>query len=162
MKSVSRRTVLRYSGIAAASCAFPGSLRAFAGASSDAAEGPIAKTEYGNISGTLEDGIHVFRSVPYGADTAPVRFQAPLPPAPWSDVLACDSFTTRAPQLTPLRGLEGVISAPSLGPAGMTPAGERPRVAPEAGVQSEDCPVQILLAKISASLARNEVYLAVT
>ena len=44
-------------------------------------------------------------AVPYGADTAPVRFQAPLPPAPWTGVKACDAFTTRAPQLTALRGL---------------------------------------------------------
>lgn len=139
MQPINRRSVLRYSGVAAASLALSKCVRAFAGTSSASAETPTAKTEYGAISGTLEDGINVFRSVPYGADTAPVRFQAPLRPAPWNDVLACDSFTTRAPQLTALRGIEGVISAPSLGAAGMTPAGARPRVAPEGGVQSEDC-----------------------
>ncbi len=100
---------------------------------------PIAKTRYGSISGTLEDGIKVFRSVPYGGNTSPVRFQAPLPPAPWIGVKACDAFTTRAPQLTALRGLEAIGSAPSLGSAGSVTAGAPPRIAPESGVQSEDC-----------------------
>ena len=100
---------------------------------------PIAKTRYGSISGTLEDGIKVFRSVPYGGNTAPVRFQAPLPPTPWTGVKACDAFTTRAPQLTALRGLEAIGSAPSLGSAGSVTAGAPPRIAPESGVQSEDC-----------------------
>jgi para-nitrobenzyl esterase len=68
-----------------------------------------------------------------------VRFQAPLPPTPWSGVKVCDAFTTRAPQLTMLRGPQGANSAPSLGSAGMTPPGTAPRVAPEAGVESEDC-----------------------
>ena len=75
----------------------------------------------------------------FDADTAPVRFQAPLPPTPWSGVKACDAFTTRAPQLTMLRGPQGINSAPSLGSVGMPPAGTAPRVAPEAGVESEDC-----------------------
>jgi len=100
---------------------------------------PVAKTRYGLIGGTLEDGIKVFRGVPYGADTAPVRFQAPLPPTPWNGVKACDAFSTRAPQLTVLRGLQAINSAPSLGSAGSTPAGAPPRMAPESGVQSEDC-----------------------
>ncbi|SPE20882.1 Carboxylesterase type B [Candidatus Sulfotelmatomonas gaucii] len=139
MQPINRRTVLRYSGIAAASLTLHKSFLAFADAQSSPTETSIARTEYGKISGTVEDGINVFRSVPYGADIAPVRFQAPLPPTPWTDVKACDTFTTRAPQLTVLRGLEGVTSAPSLGAAGMTPVGSRPRVAPEAGIQSEDC-----------------------
>jgi para-nitrobenzyl esterase len=139
LKSVNRRTVLRYSGVAAASLALSKGLKVFAQTASVPSDTPMAKTAYGSVSGTLEDGINVFRSVPYGGDTAPVRFQAPLPPSPWNGVKACDSFTTRAPQLTALRGLAGVTSAPSLGSAGMTPAGARPRVSPEGGIESEDC-----------------------
>jgi len=139
LSSINRRTLLRYSGIAAASFSLPRSLQAFAGAASASADSPIAKTQYGKISGALEDGINVFLSIPYGADTAPVRFQAPLPPTPWTGIKTCDTFTTRAPQLIALRGLANFSSAPSLGPAGMTPPGSRPRVAPEAGIQSEDC-----------------------
>lgn len=142
MYPVNRRAVLRSAGAGAAALAlrrsllaFPGSLAAVAAPAST----PQAETRYGSISGTLEDGINVFRSIPYGADTAPVRFQAPLAPTPWTGVKVCDTFTTRAPQLTMLRGPMGANSAPSLGPAGMTPAGAIPRVAPEAGEQSEDC-----------------------
>jgi para-nitrobenzyl esterase len=143
MTTVNRRAVLRSTGAAAAAFALKRSLFAFPGSLAAAAQAPAsapqAKTRYGSISGTLEDGINVFRSIPYGADTAPVRFQAPLPPAPWTGVKVCDAFTTRAPQLAALRGPQGTNSAPSLGPAGMTPPGTAPRVAPEAGVESEDC-----------------------
>ncbi len=69
----------------------------------------------------------------------PCAFQAPLPPAPWTGVRACESFTTRAPQLTALRGLDSLNSSPSLGSAGSATAGAPPRIAPESGVQSEDC-----------------------
>ena len=133
MKPVNRRTVLRYSGIAAAACALPKGIRAFGDAAGAQSTAPVAKTAYGSISGTLEDGINCFRSIPYGGDTAPIRFQAPLPPTPWTGIKVCDAFTTRAPQLV-ARAAQAPLAAPSLGPAG---AG--PRVAPEAGEQSEDC-----------------------
>ena len=139
MKPVNRRTVLRYAGISAASLTLRKGLWALADAPSGLDAAPVAKTTYGSISGTLEDGINVFRGVPYGADTAPLRFQAPLPPTPWTGVKVCDAFTTRAPQLTALRGPQGANAAPSLGAMGMPPTGARPRVAPEAGEQSEDC-----------------------
>jgi para-nitrobenzyl esterase len=143
MNPINRRTVLRSAGVAVAAAAAGRRLFALAGQLTPqtvaANSTPIAKTRYGLISGTLEDGIKVFRSVPYGADTSPVRFQAPLPPNPWTGVKACDAFTTRAPQLTALRGLEAVGSAPSLGSAGAATAGAPPRIAPESGVQSEDC-----------------------
>ncbi len=143
MNPITRRAVLRSTGTAIAAAAAGRQMLALAsqltpqeGASNS---NPIAKTRHGLIGGTLEDGIKVFRSVPYGANTAPVRFQAPLPPTPWTGVKACDAFTTRAPQLTVLRGLEAISSAPSLGSAGSSIAGAPPRFAPESGVQSEDC-----------------------
>ncbi len=143
MNPLNRRTVLRSAGAAVAAAAAGRDLFALAAQLTSqevaANSAPIAKTRYGSVSGTLEDGIRVFRGVPYGADTAPVRFQAPLPPAPWTGVKVCDSFTTRAPQLTVLRGLEAIGSAPSLGSAGAATAGAPPRIAPEIGVQSEDC-----------------------
>ncbi len=131
---VNRRTILRYSGMAAASFSLRNGLWALSGAPDAPSANPVAKTTYGQISGMVEDGINVFLSIPYGADTAPVRFQAPLPPAPWTGVKVCDAFTTRAPQLAAARVPQAPLAAPSLGPAG---AG--PRVAPEAGAQSEDC-----------------------
>jgi len=148
MNPFDRRAVLRSAGAAAAAIAlrrtvfsFPAGFGAQAGPAGGAMArmGVEAATAYGKISGQVEDGIMVFRSIPYGADTAPVRFQAPLPPSPWTGEKSCDSFTTRAPQLTALRGPQGTNSAPGLGSAGMTPPGATPRVAPETGVESEDC-----------------------
>jgi len=143
MNSINRRTVLRSAGAAAASVALGRRLFAAAGQFTPqevaANSTPVAKTRYGSISGTLEDGINVFRGVPYGADTVSVRFQAPLPPAHWTGAKSCDSFTTRAPQLTALRGLDSLNSSPSLGSVGAATAGAPPRIAPESGVQSEDC-----------------------
>jgi len=143
MNPIDRRTVLRSAGAAVAIAAAGRRVFALAGQLTRqevaANSTPIAKTRFGSISGTLEDGIKVFRGVPYGADTAPVRFQAPLPPTPWTGVKACDAFTTRAPQLTALRGLQAIGSAPSLGSAGSAIDGAPPRIAPESGVQSEDC-----------------------
>ena len=133
MKTINRRTAIRYSAIAAASSVLHRSLRVFADTPSASVTTPGAKTRYGLISGVVEDGINVFRSIPYGADTASVRFQAPVPPAPWIGVKVCDSFTTRAPQLN-LRGAQQPLAAPSVGSAGIGP-----RVAAEAGEQSEDC-----------------------
>ena len=108
MYAVNRRAVLRSTGAAVATAALGRQILAFSGALSApeaaATSAPVAKTRYGSISGALEDGINVFREIPYGADTAPVRFQAPLPATPWSGVKICDTFTTRAPQLTALRG----------------------------------------------------------
>lgn len=134
MRPVDRRTFLRRSGVTAASWALPRGLWARTDTASGPEKAPVAKTAYGAIRGVLEDGINVFRSVPYGADTAPVRFQAPAPPVPWTGIRACDAFTTRAPQLMAAHSVQQPLAAPSLGPAG---AG--PYVAPENGEQSEDC-----------------------
>jgi para-nitrobenzyl esterase len=138
-KSINRRTVLYSAGAAAAAVALRRSLFALSTSAAATASAPVAKTTWGTIQGVVEDGINVFRGVPYGADTATDRFMAPVPPAPWMGIKICDAFTTRAPQLSLPRGPEGAHAAPSLGPVGMPAAGMAPRVAPEAGEQSEDC-----------------------
>ncbi len=98
----------------------------------------MAKTRYGTISGTLEDGINVFRSIPYGADTAPVRFQAPLPPTPWTGVKVLRRLHhARAATHGAARPQGSIRAQPRSGRHAA--AGSRPRVAPEAGVESEDC-----------------------
>jgi para-nitrobenzyl esterase len=141
--TINRRTVLRSAAAAVATAATGRRLFALADqlTPQEVAANlvPTAKTRYGSIDGTFEDGIIVFRGVPYGADTAPVRFQAPLPPTPWTGSKWCDSFRTRAPQLTALRGLQAIDSAPSLGSGPFAIPGAPPRIAPESGLQSEDC-----------------------
>jgi para-nitrobenzyl esterase len=84
---------------------------------------PLATTTHGRISGTLIDGVNVFKAIAYGADTAKTRFKAPVPPAPWSDVLECTRFTTMAPQLSGPRAFSA----------------SAPRVARDVGTESEDC-----------------------
>ena len=124
-----RRALLKYSGIAAASFALPTEMF---GWSDDA---PVAKTTAGKISGTVEDGINVFKGVPYGGDTAKRRFMAPVAPVSWSGVKECVSFTTMAPQLVGARTASGGRSGGTNG----TSSSGVPGVVRDQGVQSEDC-----------------------
>ncbi len=130
---MNRRTLLRNSGMAAAALA----LRTKAFAWADGA--PLAATTAGKISGVVEDGINVFKGVPYGGDTAKTRFQAPVAPERWSGVKECASFTTMAPQLVAARAGAGPRPAPS--PTGNAPtsASGVPGGPRDQGVQSEDC-----------------------
>lgn len=59
---------------------------------------PVVATKHGRVRGTVEDGILIFKGIRYGADTAPRRFQAPLPPAPWQDVAPATAFGPACPQ----------------------------------------------------------------
>ncbi len=118
MKRFDRRRFLGCAGVAAASLALRTSK------SIAWAEGaPLATTTAGKISGLLDEGINVFKGIPYGEDTAKTRFKAPIPPTPWKDVKECTRFAPMAPQLTIARPSNG-------GPA---------RVARDQGNQSEDC-----------------------
>ncbi len=125
MKRFDRRTMMRYSGMAAAALAMP------AWAVEDAVK-PVAATTAGRISGVVENGINVFRGVPYGGDTAKTRFKAPVPPEKWSGVKECVSFTTMAPQIVSERAA-GAATAARTSSSGV-PGGVR-----DQGVQSEDC-----------------------
>ncbi len=118
MKRFDRRRFLGCAGVAAASLALRTSK------SVAWAEGaPLATTTAGKISGLLDEGINVFKGIPYGEDTAKTRFKTPIPPTPWKDVKECTRFAPMAPQLTIARPSNG-------GPA---------RVARDQGNQSEDC-----------------------
>ena len=58
----------------------------------------LATTRSGRIRGFVDRGIHVFKGVPYGADTAPRRFQRALREAPWRDVRDATAVGPSAPQ----------------------------------------------------------------
>lgn len=60
---------------------------------------PVAQTAYGQVSGTVREGVNVFLGIPYGADTAHTRFQPPRPPEPWDGVLDATSYPDTIPQL---------------------------------------------------------------
>ena len=76
MREFDRRILLRYSGMAAAGLMLRGERFAFG------QEAPVATTTAGRISGRVENGINVFRGIPYGEDTKKTRFKAPMPVAP--------------------------------------------------------------------------------
>lgn len=122
MKRFDRRSLLRVSGLGAVALTLRTGRLAWA-------EGVLlATTTAGKISGVFENGIHVFKGVPYGGDTAKRRFMAPVAAAPWKGVKECAGFATMAPQLSAAtafgaqRSLSGV-----------------PGGTPDSGVQSEDC-----------------------
>ncbi len=60
----------------------------------------IATTRHGKVRGLTNGGIHGFRGIPYGGDSAGFRFAAPLPPEPWAGVRDAFEFGPRAPQST--------------------------------------------------------------
>ncbi|PPU37515.1 carboxylesterase/lipase family protein [Xanthomonas arboricola] len=94
-----RRTLLRGGLLATAAAALPG----FAGAAAlpppreDSA--PLARVRGGALHGYRDQGICVFKGIPYGGDTAARRFQAPVQEMPWQDVRDAGAYGAAAPQL---------------------------------------------------------------
>lgn len=72
----------------------------------------------GRLRGAWEQGVRVFRGVPYAQVPAgPLRFAAPVPVGPWSGVREAFTFAPMAPQLArtaksdaPLLGGEGCLA----------------------------------------------------
>lgn len=59
----------------------------------------VVKTRFGEIRGVEEDGVKIFRGIPFAAPpTGELRFRAPLPPATWSGVRDASAFAPTAPQ----------------------------------------------------------------
>jgi len=83
---------------------------------------PVAKTNSGKVRGYVDKNINVFKGIPYGADTAPRRFMAPIGPEPWKGIRPALQFGPRAPQSYP--------------PAKVSAAGS---IADPGGPVSEDC-----------------------
>ena len=60
----------------------------------------VAETHRGKVRGALNDGIRVFKGIPYGASTEGTnRFRAPRLPKPWTDVRDALAFGPMAPQV---------------------------------------------------------------
>lgn len=59
----------------------------------------IAQTRYGQVEGVVDDGIVVWKGVPYAAPpVGDLRLRAPRPPEPWTGVRAATEFGHIAPQ----------------------------------------------------------------
>ena len=130
--TMTRRDVLRYGAGSAAPVLMPGLI--FGAGEKDA----VAKTSSGMVRGRVENGIFVYRGVPYGMDTAQTRFAAPKPAPLWDGVKECVTWGPRTIQ--PYTAPPAPRKTP--GPGAPRPA-PRPRntyrMPPDEGSESEDC-----------------------
>ncbi|HWU76655.1 MAG TPA: carboxylesterase/lipase family protein [Rhodanobacter sp.] len=121
-----RRDFLRASAFCSLAAGISAALPARAMAGLRGQASPIARVRSGRIAGQTEQGIHVFRGIPYGADTAPRRFQGAMQEVPWRGVREAIDYGPAAPQL----GAEGPGSEDCLYLNVWTPAlrdgGKRP------------------------------------
>jgi para-nitrobenzyl esterase len=95
----------------------------------------VAKTTAGMVRGRLENGIFVYRGVPYGKDTAETRFAAPQPAVAWEGTKECVAWGPRTIQ-------PYTAPAPRRTPAPTEPRPVRRatyRMPPDEGAESEDC-----------------------
>lgn len=58
----------------------------------------LAKTRSGRIAGYRDHGVHVFKGIPYGADTAPQRFRPALQESVWRGARDATQHGASAPQ----------------------------------------------------------------
>ncbi|NIJ82112.1 carboxylesterase/lipase family protein [Xanthomonas cannabis] len=93
-----RRTLLRGGLFASAAAALPGFATAAAAPPPRDDSTPLAQVRSGAVRGYRDQGICVFKGIPYGGDTAALRFQAPLQETPWQDVRDASHFGAAAPQ----------------------------------------------------------------
>jgi para-nitrobenzyl esterase len=91
-----RRLFLRGSAMAAGAL-FRG-IRSEAASKIDAA-GSIVITNSGKIRGVMEEKVHAFKGIPYGASTETARFLPPVKPKPWTDVRDALEYGPASPQI---------------------------------------------------------------
>ena len=62
---------------------------------------PIIDTKYGKLSGVIEEGVMLFKGVPYAAPpVGDLRWKPPVDPEPWEGVHVCDTYAARSMQAT--------------------------------------------------------------
>ncbi|CCM88251.1 Putative esterase [Klebsiella pneumoniae subsp. pneumoniae ST258-K28BO] len=102
---------------------------------------PLAKTRQGTLAGSAEQGIHIWRGIPYAAPpVGPLRWRAPQPAARWQGVRPAETFSAASWQdidycrelapagrtLTTAASSAAAILAPSAKTAYISTSGPRP------------------------------------
>jgi para-nitrobenzyl esterase len=63
---------------------------------------PVVKTDAGLVSGTTSDNIDIFKGIPFAAPpVGELRWKAPQPVQPWTDVKKCITFSASPMQASP-------------------------------------------------------------
>ncbi|MBB4133025.1 carboxylesterase family protein [Xanthomonas sp. 3075] len=93
-----RRTLLRGGLLATVAAVLPGTATATTPPPPRDAAAPLATVRSGALRGYREQGICVFKGIPYGGDTAARRFQAPVQERAWTGVRDAVSVGAAAPQ----------------------------------------------------------------
>lgn len=83
-------------GLAAMVAPWPAS--AVSTAKAGANEAPIARVRGGQLRGYRDNGVAVFKGIPYGADTSSQRFQPPRIETPWTGVREALAYGAASPQ----------------------------------------------------------------
>src|SRR5262245_20354137 len=98
MPGMTRRSVLAAGLGSATLYSLGGAHRVVAGA---IAGSPTVETTYGPIRGTLEEGIPVFRGIPFAEPpVGRLRFRPPEPHKRWREVRDATQFGAMSPQVT--------------------------------------------------------------
>ncbi|MFJ7768901.1 carboxylesterase/lipase family protein [Streptomyces sp. NPDC097107] len=75
--------------------------------------GPVVRTVAGSVRGRREDGLTVFRGIPFaGAPVGEARFAAPRPVRAWDGTREAYAFGPPPPQDLGIAGAAGVLDAP--------------------------------------------------
>jgi len=91
-KSLTRRELLQSSMLIAGGLSLSSIVHADSGASS------ILPTRSGKVAGVKAKGVHVFKGIPYGADTRTTRFLPASPPVAWKKTRDAVNYGPSCPQ----------------------------------------------------------------